>query len=73
VSSEIRVGKRTVTVSNRDKVLFPGDGITKGRLVDYYAAIAPKMLPLVKNRPLTMERYPDGIEGERIMQKNFAK
>jgi bifunctional non-homologous end joining protein LigD len=54
-------------------VLFPEDGITKGELIEYYSAIAPRMVPLVRDRPVTMERYPDGIGGERIMQKNIAK
>lgn len=70
MSDEIRVGRRTVPISNRSKVLFPEDGITKGELVEYYAAIAALMVPHVRNRPLTMERYPDGITGHRIMQKN---
>jgi bifunctional non-homologous end joining protein LigD len=70
---QIRVGRRTVKISNRDKVLFPEDGITKGDLVEYYVAIAPRMVPLVRDRPLTMERYPDGITSERIFQKNIAK
>jgi bifunctional non-homologous end joining protein LigD len=73
VSDSIKVGGRTVPVSNRDKVLFPDDGITKGELIDYYVAIAPAMIPHVRSRPVTMERYPDGIAGERIFQKNIPK
>jgi bifunctional non-homologous end joining protein LigD len=73
VKEEFRVGRRVVAISNRNKVLFPEDEITKGELIEYYAAIAPRMVPLVRDRPLTMERYPDGIDGERIMQKNIAK
>ena len=69
---QIRAGRRTVKISNRDKVLFPEDGITKGDLVDYYVAIAPRMVPLVRDRPLTMERYPDGLASERIFQKNIS-
>lgn len=67
----LRVGKRTFSVSNRDKVLFPEDGITKGELIDYYAAIGPVMVPHTKNHPLTMERYPDGLGGHQIMHKNM--
>src|SRR5918996_4232777 len=70
---EIRVGKRAITISRRDKVLFPDDGITKGDLVEFYAAIAPKMVPYTRDRPLTLERYPDGLKGERIFQKNASK
>lgn len=69
----MRVGKRTFNVTNRDKVLFPEDGITKGDLIEYYAAIAPKMLPHVRNHPLTMQRFPDGIQAEGIMHKNIPK
>ena len=69
----VRFGRRTFSLTNRDKVLFPEDGITKGDLIEYYAAIAPKMLPHVKDHPLTMERFPDGITGEGIMHKNIPK
>jgi len=72
VSDSIRAGRRTVPVSNRNKVLFPDDGITKGDLIEYYTQIAPAMLPSVRDRPLTMERYPDGIEKQRIFQKNIS-
>ena len=71
-ADEIRVGSRRVGISRRDKVLFPDDGITKGDLVEYYAEIAPVMLPYVKDRPLTLERYPDGLKGEHIFQKNIS-
>jgi len=57
----LEVGGRRLAVTNLDKVLFPHDGITKGNLIDYYRAIAPFVLPYVKGRPLTLERYPDGI------------
>ena len=73
MSDELRVGRRAIKITNRDKVLIPDDGITKGQLIEYYAGIAPKMVPLVRDRPLTMERYPDGTKGERIMQKNIGK
>jgi bifunctional non-homologous end joining protein LigD len=66
----VRFGRYTVQVSNRDKVLFPGDGITKGDLIEYYARIARWMLPHVAGRPLAMERFPNGIEGERVFQKD---
>jgi bifunctional non-homologous end joining protein LigD len=72
-TDEIRVGKRVVAISRRDKVLFPDDGITKGDLVEYYAGIAPKMVPYTRDRPLTLERYPDGLGRERIFQKNASK
>jgi bifunctional non-homologous end joining protein LigD len=66
----VRVGRRTVEVSNPGKVLYPDDGITKGDLVDYYRQVAGSMLPHLRGRPVAMERYPDGIDGERIFQKD---
>ncbi len=66
----LRAGSRSVPVSNADKVLFPDDGITKGALAEYYRQVAPSMLRHVLDRPIAAERYPDGIGGERIFQKN---
>jgi bifunctional non-homologous end joining protein LigD len=57
-------------LANPDKVLFPRDGITKREIWDYYTAIAPVMLPHLAGRPLTMQRYPDGIDGEEWYQQN---
>jgi bifunctional non-homologous end joining protein LigD len=57
-------------LSNPAKVLFPRDGITKQDIWDYYTAIAPVMLPHIAGRPLTMQRYPDGIDGEEWYQQN---
>jgi bifunctional non-homologous end joining protein LigD len=57
-------------LANPDKVLFPRDGIRKRDIWDYYTAIAPAMLPHVAGRPLTMQRYPDGIDGEEWYQQN---
>jgi bifunctional non-homologous end joining protein LigD len=61
----------SITVTHPDKVLFPDDGITKGELVEYYQRIADHMLPLVRNRPLHMNRFPDGINGIAIQQKRI--
>ena len=58
------------TLSNPDKVLFPRDGITKRQIWDYYTAVAPVMLPHLAGRPLTLQRYPDGIDGEEWYQHN---
>jgi bifunctional non-homologous end joining protein LigD len=68
--TEIRAGKRTLKLSNLDKVFFPDDGITKGDLLAYYRAVASVLLPHVKDRPFTMKRYPDGIEGGHFFQKD---
>jgi bifunctional non-homologous end joining protein LigD len=62
-----------VELSNTGKVFFPESGIAKGDLVSYYRDMAPRMLPYLRDRPLVMERYPDGIAGERIVQKNVPR
>ena len=70
---QLKVGRLTVPLTNTGKVLFPGDGITKGDLIGYYHAAAEQMLPYLRERPLAMARYPDGITGERIFQKNVGR
>ena len=57
-----------VTVSNRDKIFWPKEGYTKGDLCEYYATIAPVMLPFLRDRPVVLVRYPDGIEGKSFFQ-----
>ncbi len=61
---------RRVEASNPEKVFFPADGITKGDVVAYYREIAPYMLPFLKDRPLVLTRYPDGIDGKSFFQKD---
>jgi bifunctional non-homologous end joining protein LigD len=65
------VGGRELSVSNLDKVLFPECGFTKGQLIDYYVRIADVMLPHIKERPLTMKRFPDGVEGKSFFEKHI--
>ncbi|MBW3660347.1 MAG: non-homologous end-joining DNA ligase [Gemmatimonadetes bacterium] len=59
-----------VEVSRREKTLFPDSGVTKGDLIEYYRRIADRMLPYVRERPVVMQRFPDGIEGEGFYQKD---
>jgi bifunctional non-homologous end joining protein LigD len=61
---------RRVRITNRDKPYFPEEGITKGDLVDYYRAIAPALVPHLRERPFTMIRRPDGIAGAHFFQKD---
>jgi bifunctional non-homologous end joining protein LigD len=68
----IRVDRREIAISRPEKVLFPEDGITKGDLIEYYARIAPKMVPHLRDRPLTLERYPNGINTKRFFQKEVS-
>lgn len=60
-------------ITHPEKVLFPEDGITKRELALYYEAVAPVMLPHLRGRPVTMERYPRGIGQKRFFQKNVSK
>lgn len=60
-------------VSNPDKIIFPVAGITKQRLVEHYEAVAPVMLPWLAGRPLTLERYPNGVGSKGFLQKNASR
>jgi len=60
-------------ITHPEKVLFPDDGITKGELAAYYESIAPVMLPHIARRPITMERYPSGIDKKGFWQKSVSK
>ena len=60
-------------ITHPEKVLFPDDGITKGELAVYYEAIAPVMVPHIHGRPVTMERYPAGIDKKGFWQKDVSK
>jgi len=68
--AELIVEDRRIQVSNLDKVLYPKVGFTKGEVIDYYIRVASVLLPHLKDRPLTMKRYPDGVEGEFFYEKN---
>src|SRR3989440_2092734 len=68
--AELIVEDRKIQVSNLDKVLYPKVRFTKGQVIDYYIRVAPVLLPHLKDRPLTMKRYPDGVEGEFFYEKN---
>jgi bifunctional non-homologous end joining protein LigD len=73
MKENIRVDGKTIEVSNADKVFYPDDKITKADLVHYYRDIASGMVPYLRDRPLAMARHPDGIDGERIFQKNVPE
>ncbi len=69
-SIRTRVGDRELSVSNLEKVFYPQTGFTKGQVIEYYSRIAPAMLPHVRDRPLTMKRYPDGVDGPSFFEKH---
>ncbi len=70
IADRITKGSRELKLSNLDKVFFPVEGITKGDLLEYYRAVAPTLLPHLRDRPFTMVRWPDGIEADRFFQKD---
>jgi len=67
------VTARTVEVTNPDKVLWPALGVTKRQYVEYLDAVADRMLPWLRDRPLSLVRAPDGVGGQRYFQKKDRK
>jgi bifunctional non-homologous end joining protein LigD len=66
----VEVDGRTLTLTNLNKVLYPDAGFTKGEVIDYYARIAPVMLPHLADRAATFKRYPNGVDGKFFFEKN---
>lgn len=66
----VEVEGRQIKLSNLEKVLYPKSGFTKGQVIDYYVRIAPVLLPHLAGRPLTLKRYPEGVEGLHFYEKN---
>jgi bifunctional non-homologous end joining protein LigD len=73
MTNEIRTGRKVLKLSNLDKPFWPQEGITKGDLIAYYRAVAPAVVPHLKDRPFTMKRYPDGANGDFFFQKDAPK
>ena len=67
--SNIRIGRRVLNVSNIDKVLYPAADFTKGDVIHYYLRVANVLLPHLKNRPLTLKRYPNGTTSQHFFEK----
>ena len=67
---EVQVEGHTLSLSNLAKVLYPAVGFTKGEVIDYYTRVAPVLLPHLRNRPLTLKRYPNGVEAPYFYEKN---
>jgi bifunctional non-homologous end joining protein LigD len=66
---EVSIDERRLSLSNLDKLLYPQAGFTKGHVIDYYTRIAPVLLPHLRDRPLTLKRYPDGVEKGHFYEK----
>lgn len=71
--ADVKVGNRTLKLTNLDKVMYPEVGFTKAQVIDYYTRIAPVLLPHLKDRPLTLKRYPDGVDGPFFYEKQCPK
>jgi bifunctional non-homologous end joining protein LigD len=69
-SQEVEIRGRRLTLGNLDKVFYPKTGFTKAQVIDYYLRIAPVLLPHLRDRPLTLKRYPNGVEGQFFYEKN---
>jgi bifunctional non-homologous end joining protein LigD len=69
-SPVVEIEGKHLKLSNLEKVLYPAVGFTKGQVIDYYARIAPVLLPHLQNKPLTMKRYPGGVNEEFFFEKN---
>src|SRR5438876_3771213 len=69
----VEVGGRTLKLTNLDKVLYPATSFTKGQVIDYYARIAPVMVPHLAGKPLTLKRYPNGVDEVPFFEKNATK
>jgi bifunctional non-homologous end joining protein LigD len=72
-SRDVDVEGRTLSISNLDKVLYPEAGFTKGEVIDYYARVAPAMLPHLRDRPLTLRRFPNGVAEGSFFEKRCPK
>ena len=72
-TQQLDIGGRVLTISNIDKVLWPRDGYTKGHLIAYYRGVSKWLLPHLKDRPLTLQRYPDGIGHQSFFEKQAPK
>ncbi|MEA2682839.1 MAG: bifunctional non-ous end joining protein LigD [Chloroflexota bacterium] len=70
---EVDVAGRRLKLSNLEKVFYPGSGFTKAQVIDYYTRIAPVLLPHMKGRPLTLKRYPNGVDDKFFYEKNCPK
>ncbi|HEV8121303.1 MAG TPA: DNA ligase D, partial [Candidatus Polarisedimenticolia bacterium] len=71
--AEVKCEGRALKLTNLDKILYPKSGFTKGDLIGYYVAIAPAILAHLRGRPLTLRRYPDGVQGESFFEKHCPR
>ncbi|HBR28206.1 MAG TPA: hypothetical protein DD789_02080 [Firmicutes bacterium] len=73
LSQELTINGHSIPVKNLDKTFWPEEGYTKGQIMEYYIKVWPTLAPHLKDRPLSLVRYPEGIDGQYFYQKNFPK
>ncbi|HXZ39922.1 MAG TPA: ATP-dependent DNA ligase, partial [Terriglobales bacterium] len=72
-SQGVEIEGKHLKLTNLEKVLYPATGFTKGQVIDYYARIAPVLIPQLAGRPVTLKRYPEGVDKEFFFEKNTTK
>jgi bifunctional non-homologous end joining protein LigD len=72
-SQGVEIDGKHLQLTNLEKVLYPATGFTKGQVIDYYARIAPVLIPQLAGRPVTLKRYPEGVDKEFFFEKNTTK
>ena len=72
-SVEVQIEDRTLKLTNLEKILYPETGFNKAQVIDYYTRIAPAILPHTRDHPLTLKRYPNGVDAEYFYEKNCPK
>ena len=68
-SAAVKIGGKSLALSNLDKIMYPKTGFTKGQVIDFYTSISRYLLPHLKDRPITLKRYPDGVGGSIFTKK----
>ena len=68
-SAAVKIGGKSLALSNLDKIMYPKTGFTKGQVIDFYTSISRYLLPHLKDRPITLKRYPDGVGGKYFYEK----
>src|SRR5256714_3102291 len=70
---EVRIGSRKLRLVNLEKVLYPRTGFTKAQVIDYYVGVSAALLPHLRDRPLTLKRYPNGVDQPYFYEKRCPK
>src|SRR5215470_10511032 len=72
-TEQLTIGRRKIEVSNLDKVLYPAAHFTKREVIDYYIRASKFVLPHLRNRPVTLKRFPNGVRGDFFYEKDAPK